>query len=254
MGIANGTSGCRAEGWRACVHPIGERRPLRAASCCRGAAAGPLFWRASTRSWCLGAEQARTAATTATVERRRHARPVVNAFDVSGFWNGLTHPILGVDHLIAMVAVGVVSARLGRRTLWAVPSAFVMAMAAGGIAGLSGFVLTQAEQWIAASLIALGGVVALNRAALARHSTLVSTAALAFAMSFGAAHGNAHGLEIPEVAGPIGFAAGFLSGTSLLHLAGVGIGMLSDRWIAVSVPVWIAGVFAVALGGGLLVR
>jgi urease accessory protein len=62
------------------------------------------------------------------------------------------------------------------------------------------------------------------------------------------------GLEIPEAAGPIGFAAGFLSGTSLLHLAGVGIGMLSDRWIAVSVPVRIADVLAVALGGGLLVR
>jgi len=132
--------------------------------------------------------------------------------------------------------------------------AFVIAMAIGGIAGLSGAALADAETWIAASLVALGLVVVLDRKVLSRRPASAAAVAVAFVMAFGCAHGNAHGLEIPSTAGPVSFASGFLAGTSLLHLAGMAVGHLSERWPVVAGPVRIAGLFAAAVGCGMLIR
>ena len=174
--------------------------------------------------------------------------------DVASFWRGFTHPVLGVDHLTAMVAVGVVSARLGGWALLGIPSVFVVAMAVGGAFGLSGWVLPNAEVWIAASLVVLGAVVFVDptrRAALPVFAVVIS---VAFVAVFGGAHGNAHGLEIPTTAQPLSFAVGFLLGTALLHLVGLAMGKLPGRWPWIAAPVRIAGAFSVALGVGMLMR
>jgi len=174
--------------------------------------------------------------------------------DAASFWSGFTHPVLGVDHLTAMVAVGVVSARLGGWALFGIPSVFVMAMAVGGTFGLNGWVLLNAEVWIAVSLVLLGAVVAVDPARRSAMPVFAAAMAVAFVAVFGGAHGNAHGLEIPTTARPLSFAVGFLIGTALLHLVGLAFGKLPGRWPWIATPVRIAGAFAMALGGGMLMR
>ncbi|WP_448174377.1 HupE/UreJ family protein [Rhizobacter fulvus] len=169
-----------------------------------------------------------------------------------GLWDGLLHPILGFDHLLAMVCVGVVSALLVRTAVWAMPASFVLAMALGGMAGLQGAVLPQGEKLIAASLLALGLVVSVGPL-LPRHRRLMFWTATAFAAVFGAAHGNAHGLEIPGTADPAAFTAGFLLGTTALHLIGVGMGLWADREQRL-MALRLGGLFTAALGLGLLTK
>lgn len=163
------------------------------------------------------------------------------------------HPVLGVDHLFAMVCVGVVSALLGRGAVWTVPFAFVAAMAVGGVVGLNGAVVPQGERLIAASLIALGLVIGMSGLVprTGRASLLV---AMAFVMVFGAAHGNAHGLEIPATASPAAFTVGFLLGTAGLHLVGVFMGLWTSRQRWTATLLRLGGMFTAALGLGLLTR
>lgn len=125
---------------------------------------------------------------------------------------GWLHPLTGPDHMLAMVLVGAWSAQLGGRGVWAVPAAFVAAMAAGAAAARAGLVLPGSESAIALSSIALGIAVALARPValpLAATATLV----------FGWAHGAAHGAEMPAGAG-LDYAIGFLVTTAGLHAAG----------------------------------
>ena len=126
---------------------------------------------------------------------------------------------------MAMVAVGIVSAFIGGRAIWTVPSAFVAMMAVGGLAGTNDIGITTGfvELAIALSVIGLGAVIALDK----RLRTPVAIGAVAF---FGFFHGYAHGLEIPEIARPVVYAAGFLLGTALIHLLGVLIGDISSRY------------------------
>lgn len=171
-----------------------------------------------------------------------------------GLCEGLVHPIVGIDHLLAMASVGIVSAILGRGAIWIMPAAFVMAMAAGGIAGLNAVELPRTETLIAISLVTLGlGIAAAQVVSASGKSLPVWLFALAVVF-FGVAHGNAHGLEVPRAASPTMFAVGFLVSTSALHIAGVGLGLLSSKrpWLATGVS--IAGCFTAALGVGLLAR
>lgn len=132
------------------------------------------------------------------------------------FAAGFTHPVFGLDHVLAMIAVGLWAALLGGKAIWTLPSAFVGAMIIGFAGALAGFHLPYVEPVILASVVALGALVA-----LAARFPLTPSAMLVGA--FGFFHGHAHGGEIGS-AGELGYAAGFVLATALLHLAGVLIG------------------------------
>lgn len=136
--------------------------------------------------------------------------------------HGFLHPLTGLDHVLAMVAVGVFAAQLGGRSLWAVPAAFVLAMVAGGALGYFGTPLPLVEQGIALSVIVMGLAVALGlRLPLAPAMVLVA--------AFAVFHGHAHGAEGAAAGSFAGYAAGFVVATSILHAAGVALGMMLDR-------------------------
>ncbi len=147
--------------------------------------------------------------------------------EFGSFLGGFLHPVLGLDHFLAMVAVGIVSAFIGGRAIWTVPTTFVVAMAVGGVAGANdlGITVGFVELAIALSVIALGAVIALDR-------TLQTSVAMGAVAFFGFFHGYAHGLEIPDIAEPFVYAGGFLLGTALIHLLGVLIGDISRRYPA----------------------
>ena len=143
--------------------------------------------------------------------------------------SGWVHPLTGIDHMLAMIAVGLWSAQLGSRALAGVPAAFVVAMAFGSIAGLSQWPLPGIEALVAASVLILG-------AAILARTRLAWPLAAAAALVFGLAHGYAHGLEMP-VTGRLEYAAGFLVTTAALHVIGAASGLLlldqpaGGRWL-----------------------
>jgi urease accessory protein len=141
----------------------------------------------------------------------------------TGLVSGLMHPVFGLDHLLAMISVGVVSAQLGGRSIWRIPAAFVGAMTAGGALGVLQFTLPHAELGIAASVLVLGmGIVLAHR----HMSAWPITALVVF---FGAFHDHAHGIEIPGSISPALYTLGFLLSTSVLHISGVLIGEVATR-------------------------
>ena len=142
--------------------------------------------------------------------------------DASGLAHGLVHPLTGVDHVLAMVAVGLLAAQYGGRALWLVPLSFVVAMAIAGAIGMVGIAAPVAEVGIGVSVVVLGLAIAFQL----KPPTFVAMAAVGFFALF---HGYAHGVDLPD--GPTGhwFALGFLLATSLLHSTGVGLGLLLQR-------------------------
>lgn len=136
-----------------------------------------------------------------------------------GLVSGFLHPLSGVDHLLAMVAVGIWGATLGRPLVWALPVAFPMLMVVGGVMGISGVPLPYVEVGIAVSVVVLG----LSIAAAWRAPVAVAVAIVAM---FGVFHGYAHGVELPKTSSPAAYAAGFVISTGLLHLTGIAIGLL----------------------------
>lgn len=139
-----------------------------------------------------------------------------------GFASGFVHPINGMDHVIAMVAVGLWGAFLGRPAIWVLPIVFPMVMALGGAIGVSGLHLPAVETGIALSAIVLGAMVA-----FAVRPPLWVAAVIVGA--FAIFHGYAHGVELPQAADPIAYSLGFVIATGLLHLAGIAIGLVV-RW------------------------
>lgn len=135
-----------------------------------------------------------------------------------GFVHGFLHPLGGIDHLLAMVAVGLLAAHLGGRALWLVPLSFIALMAAGGAVGLAGIPVPYVELGIALSVVVLGLLVALRPGLPLAAATLI-------AGSFAIFHGHAHGAELPAGNSPVFYAAGFLAATALLHLFGIAIGL-----------------------------
>lgn len=136
-----------------------------------------------------------------------------------GWLAGLSHPWSGWDHVIAMVAVGLWGAQLGRPALWLLPVAFPLVMSLGGLAGLLGIALPAVELGIAASGIALGAaVLAAWRPALPVAAALVAI--------FAVFHGHAHGTELPAGADGLAYSAGFVIGTGALHAVGIALGLL----------------------------
>ncbi|MFG1224323.1 HupE/UreJ family protein [Xanthobacter wiegelii] len=142
---------------------------------------------------------------------------------VHGFSHGFAHPLGGLDHLLAMVTVGIFAWQLGGRAVWAVPATFVGLMAVGGALGVSGIDVPFVELGIALSVIVLGGVVAFGlKAPLA--------AAMAMVGFFAIFHGHAHGAEMPANASGLAYGLGFMVATAGLHLAGLGLGMAIGRF------------------------
>lgn len=140
------------------------------------------------------------------------------------FLAGLAHPLAGLDHVLAMVAVGIWGAQLGRPAAWMLPIAFPMLMAMGGAAALCGMAMPGVEIGIALSAVVLGLAVAVEwRARLPVAAVIVSALALF--------HGHAHGSELPEGASGLSYSVGFVLSTGLLHAAGIGLGTLHGRRI-----------------------
>lgn len=135
-----------------------------------------------------------------------------------GFTFGFLHPLGGLDHLLAMIAVGLLAAHLGGRALWLVPLTFVALMAAGGAVGFAEIRVPFVELLIAASVIVLGTL-------LAFRANLPLATAMTIAGFFAIFHGQAHGAELPAGQSPLPYAAGFLIATALLHVASIAIGI-----------------------------
>ena len=161
-----------------------------------------------------------------------------------GFISGLTHPIYGWDHVVAMVAVGLWGAFLGAPAIWILPIVFPLVMALGAALGVAGVPIPQVETGIALSGIVLGVLVALAvRAPLWVAGLIVGV--------FAIFHGHAHGTELPDAANPAAYAIGFVISTGLLHMAGIALGYLTALPMG-SYIVRGAGVVIAAVGAAFL--
>jgi urease accessory protein len=153
-----------------------------------------------------------------------------------GFSAGFKHPFTGLDHLLAMVSVGLWGAFLGRPLIYALPVVFPAMMVCGAALGMFGLPLPCVEMGIALSVMVLGGCIALPVKAPVWAASLIVAAFAVF-------HGYAHGKELPSAADPTGYSVGFVLATGSLHVSGIGIGFLND---------WPGGVVATRSLGGLI--
>ena len=144
------------------------------------------------------------------------------AGNIGGFISGFLHPLTGLDHIAAMVAVGIWGAWLGAPAMWLLPVIFPLVMAFGGALGVLGVPLPGVEIAIALSGVVLGAMVTFA----IRPPLWVAAALVGFFAIF---HGHAHGRELPEAANAITYALGFVTATGLLHLSGIALGLLV-RW------------------------
>ncbi|MDN2662181.1 HupE/UreJ family protein [Psychromonas sp. 14N.309.X.WAT.B.A12] len=139
-----------------------------------------------------------------------------------GFMSGFSHPVLGLDHLLAMLSVGILSAQMGGKAIWRVPVTFVIVMLIGGILGIKGVEMFSVELGIAISVLALG-------ISITTEKKLPHFIAMLFVGFFAIFHGFAHGVEMPYLAKPEMYAAGFVVGTATIHIAGVFIALILKR-------------------------
>lgn len=154
----------------------------------------------------------------------------------AGFVTGFSHPISGLDHVVAMIAIGLWGAQLGTPAIWFLPVAFPIVMAVGGMLALIGVPLPGTEIGIAVSAILLGSAVIVE----ARPPLPVAVSIAAF---FAVFHGHAHGAELPPGADGLVYSLGFVIATGGLHAIGIAIGLV-NRWM------W--GRTALRLAGGMI--
>jgi urease accessory protein len=162
------------------------------------------------------------------------AQAHVGVGPAGGFPAGLLHPLGGLDHLLAMVAVGAWAAMKGGRAFWILPACFIAGMLAGGIIGFQTGALPVVELGIVGSVILLGLMIAVDL-------KLSSVLAMVLVGLFGLAHGHAHGTELPAGASGLLYAQGFLLATAVLH----GLGMLAGHLASLQ-----GRMVALRLGGG----
>ncbi|WP_288902429.1 HupE/UreJ family protein [uncultured Sneathiella sp.] len=153
-----------------------------------------------------------------------------------GFSSGFAHPVLGWDHVVAMVAVGLWGAFLGKPGIWVLPVVFPLVMALGALLGFMGIAFPAVEAGIAASAIVLGLLIVF----MVRPPVWIAGVVVAFFAMF---HGHAHGAELPAAANAVAYGVGFVLATGLLHLCGIGIGALGNSR---------AGNIAIRIGGGAI--
>lgn len=162
-----------------------------------------------------------------------------------GLASGLLHPLTGLDHLVAMVAVGIWGAQLGGAAIWILPVVFPLVMAFGAVLGILKIGLPVPELIIALSALVLGLAVAL------RLRVPFAIAAIIVAI-FAIFHGHAHGIELPTAANPLAYGCGFVVATGLLHACGITIGALA-RWPGGERIIQGVGASIAALGGYFLI-
>ncbi|HRH93902.1 MAG TPA: HupE/UreJ family protein [Candidatus Peribacteria bacterium] len=139
---------------------------------------------------------------------------------VGGFQSGFIHPLTGLDHIIAMVGVGILGAFLGHKARWTLPVIFPLVMSVGGVLGIIGFPVPYVETGIALSGVVIGLMIATGSKKIPLWLAGVLVAVFAIC------HGYAHGEEMPGAANALTFAIGFVLATGMLHLAGIAIGLL----------------------------
>jgi urease accessory protein len=142
--------------------------------------------------------------------------------DVRGLGSGFAHPLHGLDHILAMVAVGLWAAQLGGRARWLVPAGFVGVMAVGGALAMAGLRVPFTEEGIMLSLLVFGILIAVA----ARFPLAASMAIVGLFAFF---HGHSHGTEMPANAVGYAYGAGFVLATALLHASGIGMGLLAQQ-------------------------
>lgn len=158
-----------------------------------------------------------------------------------GFESGFRHPVSGRDHLLAMVLVGIWGAFLGRPLIYVLPVIFPVMMVGGAVLGMFSVPILPVELGVAMSVLVLGLCVGLAiEAPVWAAGTIVAT--------FAVFHGYAHGVELPSAVDPVGYSVGFVLATGLLHVFGVGIGLLTERPKGILVTRGLGA--AVALAGG----
>jgi urease accessory protein len=162
----------------------------------------------------------------------------------AGFLAGLRHPVSGLDHILAMVSVGLWGAQLGPPAIWLLPVTFPLVMAFGGFLGLLGVALPGVEVGIALSALLLGVMVA-------RQARPPSWVAAALVGVFAVFHGHAHGRELPAGQSALLYSLGFVVATGCLHAAGIGLGLV-HRWGWGRIAVRVTGA-GVALAGAIFV-
>lgn len=141
---------------------------------------------------------------------------------VGGFGSGFRHPFTGVDHLLAMVSVGLWGAFLGRPLVFALPVIFPVVMVVGAVMGMLDVPLPPVGIGISLSVAVLGGCIGLSLKAPVWAASLIVAIFAIF-------HGYAHGKELPSAADPIGYSLGFVLATGSLHVLGIGIGFLNHH-------------------------
>lgn len=147
----------------------------------------------------------------------------VDTDSVGGFAAGFLHPLTGLDHFTAMVAVGLWGVILGRPATWLLPVVFPMIMALGSVVGIVGLALPGIEIGIALSALVLGAFIVWRVALPLWLACLVVSV-------FAICHGYAHGAELPLASDPFAFAMGFMLATGSLHAAGIGVGIMAERF------------------------
>ncbi len=157
-----------------------------------------------------------------------------------GFTSGFEHPLTGLDHFLAMFAVGLWGAQIGGRAVWQLPVTFPLIMVVGGILGILGVPLPGVEIGIALSILVLG-------LAIAARWKPAEWIVLALISVFAICHGHAHGAELPRAADPADYAIGFVVATGFIHVIGVGVGLLSEKSFNGRLTQALGGL--VALGG-----
>ena len=166
-----------------------------------------------------------------------------------GFYDGLSHPVLGLDHFLAMVSVGIVSAQIGGRAIWTVPVTFVSIMTIGGLFAF--FLIIKefffVEVGIVFSVILLGFTISIDK-------KIPKKIIIFFVGIFGFFHGTAHGIEVPAAANPLLFVLGFICGTTALHLFGVAIGYFSIKTTVSSALLRLIGISFATYGIYLLTQ
>jgi len=193
-----------------------------------------------------GAQRAAVAAGLAALASATPALAHVQEGQTQGLVNGLLHPISGLDHVLAMVSVGLWGAQLGPPAVWLLPVTFPMVMAVGGFLGLVGIHVPGVEIGIALSVLLLGLMVALEgKPALVAAAVLVG--------AFAIFHGHAHGTELPPGQSGLMYSLGFVVATGALHGLGIAIGAV-HRWPIGRVALRAAGAVAALAGSVFLWR
>ena len=166
-----------------------------------------------------------------------------------GFYDGMSHPVLGLDHFLAMVSVGIVSAQIGGKAIWTVPATFVSIMTIGGLFGffLIIYEFFFVEIGIVFSVILLGFAISIDK-------KIPTKIIIFFVGFFGFFHGTAHGIEVPAAANPLFFLLGFICGTTALHLFGVAIGYTLTKTAISSIILRLTGISFAIYGIYLLLQ